>query len=162
MDPAEFVAIYTEMNTVIANMTSLEKEYHAIKVGIQLYRFLDDYPWDYMYGGQVFNADQVSVILAAKPTRDNMELKIPMWMSQWAAFNLSTAKEREKKQFATEVNNMRMALATVMADHPVSKRLQRWLMDRYDREQRVFKYDMMESEIPARHDQSDEQDKQMQ
>ena len=162
MEPAEFGAIYTEMNAVIAKMTPLEKEYHTIKVGIQLYRLLDDYPWDYLYGGQVFNADQVSAILKAKPTRDNMELKIPMWMSQWAAFNLSTAQDREKKQFAVEVDDMRTALITTMADHPVSNRLQWWLMDRFDRQQRTFNYDMMESDIPVRQEQVKNQDKKMQ
>ena len=162
MDKAEFVAIYTEMNAVIANMTPLENEYHTIKVGVQLCRLLDDYPWDYLYGGQAFNADQVNAIQAAKPTRENMEYKIPMWLSQWAEFNITTAQAREKKQFAAEVDAMRTALITTMADHPVSNRLQRWLMDRYDRRQRTFDYDRMESDIPARQNNSKEIDSKMQ
>lgn len=150
MERAEFIAIYTEMNAVIAKMTPLENEYHSIKVGLQLLRFLDDYTWDYLYGGKVFNTDQVNAILAAKPTRDNMEYKIPMWLSQWAAFDICTAQDREKKQFAAEVDAMRTALITTMPDHPVSNRLQRWLMDRFDRNQRAFNYDVMEKDIPAR------------
>jgi len=162
MDPEEFVAIYTEMNAVIAKMTPLENEYHSIKVGLQLLRLLEDYPWDYLYGGNVFNPDQVQAILAADPTRANMEYKIPMWICQWESFNINTAQEREKRQFAAEVEAMRIALATTMADHPVSNRLQRWLMDRYDREQRVFQYDLMDKDIPVRQELNRKPDAKMQ
>jgi len=157
MEPEEFVAIYTEMNAVIAQMSPLENEYHTIKVGRQLIRFLNDYPWDFLYGGQVFNTDQVNAILAAKPTRSNMEFKIPMWLSQWERFDISSAQEREKKQFAAEVDAMRTALITTMADHPVSNRLQRWIMDRFDREQRTFDYDRLEKDIPARESKLEDQ-----
>ena len=148
MDPAEFAAIYAEMNEVIANLTPLDQEYHSMKVGFQLCRILEDYRWDYTYGGNISNADQIQAIQQADPTPANMEFKVPMWLSEWKGFNFSAAAARERKQFAEAVDAMRRQLAINMPGHPVNGRVQRWLMNRFDRQNKTFHYDLLDSQLP--------------
>ena len=151
MDPQEFALIYAEMNATIAAMEPVEKEHHDMKIGQQLCRILEDYRWDYTYGGiaprGTLNTDQIQTIHQAEPDRINMEFKIPMWLSEWKGFNWSAASDRERKQFVDAVDVMRRQLAIIMPEHPVNGRVQRWLMNRYDRQAKVFKYDVPDSQL---------------
>ena len=157
MDPAEFAAINSEMNEAIANMTPIEQELHSMKVGQQLCRILEDYCWDYTYGGSVLNAAQIQAIQQADPTPANMEFKVPMWLSEWKGFNFSAAAARERKQFSDAVSAMRRHLAVTMPGHPVNGRVQRWLMNRYDRQNKKFRYDLLDSQLPIQNEEEAEQ-----
>ena len=141
MDPNEYQQINAEIEAVMDGMTPLEKIYHMDKIGLKFLELLDDYYWDTTFTS--LTPVEVQALLEAAPTRDNIEDKIAMWVNSWAGFSLAVNSANEKACLAEETGQMITMVATVLPDHPVTGRLQRWTMEIYNRQQRTFNYDML-------------------
>ena len=139
MDPVEFNAINEEIIEVINGMTLLERIYHDNKVGLHLMSLLDDYHWEVTYTS--LTPIEIQALQAAATTRNNIDNKIVMWINSWNGFDFATNSDNEKSCLADETNFMIRAIAEIIPDHPVTGRLQRWIMQIYNRENRTFKYD---------------------
>ena len=141
MDPAVYQQINLEIEEVINGMTPVERIYHMNKIGLKFIELLDDYFWDTTF--TTLSSAEVQVVLKAPPTRQNIEDKIAMWVNSWAGFSFSVNSASEKACLAEETGQMITMVATVLPDHPVTGRLQRWTMEIYNRQQRTFNYDML-------------------
>ena len=142
MDENEFKRINELINDTIANLTPAQRTYHEIKVGIQFRNLLNDYNWD----RRVFDipVEQMKTLQMVEYTQENFELRIPIWMDKWDNFSYSAANPVERETFEKEATQIRYLMAHFMSDHPVNRRIVRWVMQIFNEEKCCFHYDKMQ------------------
>ena len=142
MNESEFKRINELINDTILNMTPAQRTYHEINVGIQFRNLLCDYNWD----RRVFDipVEQMKTLQVAEYNQDNFEYRIPIWMDKWDNFSYSAANPVERETFEKEATQIRYLMAHFMGDHPVNRRILRWVMQIFNEEKRCFHYDKMQ------------------
>ena len=139
MDKATFDQVCSEMEEAIQQMRPEAKQLHELQAGLALGKILDDYRWDWSYDNTPSN--QIQAIKDAEPNPDNVQIKIPIWIAEWSNHSIFTSTADDNERFVEEYRKILTALVTCLPTHPSAGRLQRWMMARFDRSKKVFKYD---------------------
>ena len=139
MDKSQFEQICKEMDEAIDQMRPEARMLHELQVGLALTRILDDYQWDWTYKNAP--SSQIQAIKDADSTPENIQVKVPIWLAEWINHNMFISPPEANEQF---VNGYKQILGDIMMylpTHPSAGRLQRWIMARFDRQSKTFRYD---------------------
>ena len=139
MDKATFDQTCLEMEEAFQQMRPEAQHLHELRVGLALAKILDDYRWDWSYDNTPSN--QIQAIKEADPSPDNIQIKIPIWIAEWSNHSMFTSTPSDNERFVAEYRYILRALVTCLPTHPSAARLQRWMMARFDRTSKTFRYD---------------------